>query len=167
MPGADYKTHALLHQLLGYCLSSPSLPFPTLLCEAGAGTLQTMFLLCLLAVCWVLVLGVSRGSSQQWKKKKGFAPFCLFLLGLPFCLGFLKASCRQNFPTLQCFLVAAAESSWKFAQRLKNQPHHAPPRRCQHQLAGAPCVLGFSSTGLTSEFLRVNNSNFFPLYSPA
>lgn len=54
-------------RLLGYCLSAPNPPGYTSLCDAGAGTSQTIFLLCQL---------------QNWSTKEGLISSWLFLSSL-------------------------------------------------------------------------------------
>lgn len=58
-----------------YCLSVPNPPFDTLLCDAGAKTLQTAFPLCLSAR---LRQPEVRGGPRAWRRRKGlFLPVCL------------------------------------------------------------------------------------------
>lgn len=52
--------------------------FSILLCDAGAGTLQTSFLLCDMLPCGSLLIEGTRGRLQSWRSEQGLASSTLF-----------------------------------------------------------------------------------------
>lgn len=89
-------------------LSSRAKPLTSLLCDAGAGILQTPFLLCQRKSPVGSTIRGARGR-QGWRRNKGLILSCL-----PVCI-------------TQLLLHPSSDSSYmQFFQHLNNQSHHLP-----------------------------------------
>lgn len=105
-------------QLLSYCLSA----FCTLLCDTGAGTLQTTFLLFQLVPCYDLPKGVlgetARLEEEEETRYFLFFPFgaiCLFPVPVHITLVLLFSPPQPKFLPLQ-----VVESILQFFRYLQN-----------------------------------------------
>ena len=146
MPGADGKICSPLHQLLTYCLSSPSVPFPTPWRRSWDFANRVS----------ALPAGYTLGPGNMglwWRlarveKRKGICSFLLVSSGVPFPLvipgSIMQAkllhlavpSCSSNWTQLEVFPAFEEPTSFP-----------TPSQRPQHQLAGAFWVLTFSFMG--------------------
>lgn len=101
-----------------YCLSVPNPPFDTLLCDAGAKTLQTAFPLCLSAR---LRQPEVRGDLEPGGGERACSFLFASTLAIPVSLPPAVPFTQQH----QFLLGAAASRSLRFFQHLENQTPYA------------------------------------------